>query len=106
MLATGELAAARLLAAHAESFGGARNRGERIREHLAAVVDAGERKTGREKAVREDTKQKAARGSPAELAAARCGLGALTGRPRLAASGVHAVPWRPELWSDLAAASA
>lgn len=42
----------------------------------------------------------------AEAAAACCGLAALTQRPALAARGLHVAPWRPELWVDLAAASA
>jgi hypothetical protein len=42
----------------------------------------------------------------AEAAAACCGLAALTRQPVLAARGLHVAPWRPELWVDLAAASA
>jgi len=107
VLAAGELPAARLLAARAEAAGGARNKADRMQEHLAAVVTlAGNNATGSWKAEATADAPAASRGGAAEVAAARCGLAALQQRPRLAAHGVHVVPWRRELWADLAMASA
>lgn len=88
---------------------------ERMREHLSAAVQsgneraaAGGRRSNRRAAgvCRCDFAAAEPASAAAEIAAACCGLGALTQRPLLAARGLHTQPWRPHLWADLAAASA
>jgi hypothetical protein len=75
-------------------------REERMQAHLAAAAQLAQRS-----GVTRGRLPTAAAPS-AEAVAACCGLAALTRQPALAARGLHAAPWRPELWVDLAAASA
>ena len=72
-----------------------------MQAHLAAAAQPAQRRGRSRKG-----SSTATAAPSAEAVAACCGLAALTQQSALAARGLHVAPWRPELWVDLAAASA